>query len=213
LLNSLRNAAYFAARFRAMIRNPSPPCFRQVATPRSATLRHRIPVVLAVASHSRRLVRPGLNAVCIRESRQLIFPEPEVLPIAYTPAQTTVANCLRQLRQFSIPYRDGEELSRRLSPQQYLHGFHDLRSYLHAATDQKSELSPTSAMYDDFANCRELSHCRRSFRSVVILRHITELSQTVAFCRDPPKPFLASDFVELNHLSRTVAALVAVLPD
>lgn len=142
--------------------SPLPPCSLQVATPRHATFLQRRPVDLANAPHSRRLVRPGLNADLIREIRQLIFPEPDVLPISrHTLSVSTVADWFRQLRQFSIPYRDGEQLSRRLSTFQDIRKYHHLRPHSYSATDQKNELSQPGAVDGAFTICRELSRCRR----------------------------------------------------
>jgi len=87
LLSTLSKAAYFASRFFLIVCNPRPPCFKQVGTPFRATFRHRCPVQRAIASHSRRLVRPGLNADFIREIFQARLPLAAVLPISGPPSK------------------------------------------------------------------------------------------------------------------------------
>jgi hypothetical protein len=80
LPSTLRKGAYFASRIFLIICSPRPPCFKQVGTPFKAMFRQRSPVHRAIASQSRLLARPRLNADCTLDAFQAALPLPAVLP-------------------------------------------------------------------------------------------------------------------------------------
>ena len=83
------------------------------------------------------------------------------------------------------------------------------RPYFRVATVAEIEVSQsTTAGSHSSLLSRTVAVSHVLLALIIVVRHFLELSPTVALCHNPRKPFLACDFVEFDHLSRSVAALL-----
>lgn len=154
--------------------------------------------------------RPRLKRYFTAMACHIALPEPDVLPLILRrslsfncrKALSPAATVLHPLIGMENNCRNGRRISRKLSY---------VINLLHHLVMRQSEFRTVAQSWRQW---RDLSVSRTvalSRASLAALRHFILLSRTVSICRDPPKPFLTCDFVELDHLSRTVATFWLVL--
>lgn len=105
-------------------------------------------------------------------------------------------------------YRDGEQLSQQQAHLPKAQFCHQLIASFGCATERVQNCRTKLA---SVARSVGVANCRTVASQLAALRHFILLSRTVSICRNPPKPFLACDFIELNHLSRSVATFRLIL--